>query len=85
MLALSTTNPNFAGYIQESRSAFFAVLPDQVTGACPAGLRPLYRLWNQRVDSNHRYTVSAAIRTQMIGRNFISEGYGLDGVAMCVI
>lgn len=85
VLALSTTNPNFAGYVQETTSAFFVVLPDLVTGACPAGLRPLFRLWNGRVDSNHRYTVSTAIRAQMIARGFVPEGYGPQGVAMCVI
>jgi len=85
VLALTATNPNFAGYVHETPSAFFAALPDQVTGACPGTLRPLYRLWNGRVDSNHRYTVSTAIRTQMIGRSYVPEGYGPLGVAMCVI
>ena len=85
VLRLSTTNPNYEGYVQETESAYFAVLPNQLTGACPAGLRPLYRLWNQRVDSNHRYTTSAAIKTEMLGRGFLGEGYGPDTVAMCVV
>ena len=84
VLQLSTTDPNYAGYIQETPSAYFAVLPNQVTGACPTGLRPLYRLWNQRVDSNHRYTVSLAIKAQMIALGYVGEGYGTDTVAMCV-
>jgi hypothetical protein len=37
------------------------------------------------VDSNHRYTVSTAIRMEMIGRGYVPEGYGQQGVAMCVI
>ncbi len=85
VLALTATNPNFAGYIHETPSAFFAVLPDLATGACPGTLRPLYRLWNGRVDSNHRYTTSTDIRAQMIARNYVPEGYGTLGVAMCVI
>jgi hypothetical protein len=85
VLALTATNPNFAGYVHETPSAFFAVLPDVASGACPATLRPLYRLWNGRVDSNHRYTTSTEIRAQMIGRNYVPEGYGTLGVAMCVI
>ena len=85
VLQLSTTNPNFAGYIQETPSAYFAVLPDQITGACPAGLRSLFRLWNQRVDSNHRYTTSTAIKADMVGLGFVAEGYGPQSVAMCVI
>ena len=42
--------------------------PTPITGACPAGTAPVYRLWNQRADSNHRYTTSAAIKTQMLAR-----------------
>lgn len=85
VLALTATNPNFAGYVHETPSAFFAVLPDVATGACPGTLRPLYRLWNGRVDSNHRYTTSTEIRAQMIARDYVPEGYGTLGVAMCVI
>jgi hypothetical protein len=85
VLQRTTTDPNYAGFVHETPSAYFAVLPDQVTGACPAGLQSLFRLWNQRVDSNHRYTVSTAIRTEMIGRGYAPEGYGPLGVAMCVI
>lgn len=85
VLRRSTTDPNYAGYVYETPNAYFAVLPDPVSGACPAGLRPLYRLWNQRVDSNHRYTVSTAIKAQMIARGSVGEGYGPDTVAMCVL
>ena len=85
ILALSATDPNYSGYVHETASAFFAVLPDLVTGACPAGTRAAYRLWNQRVDSNHRFTVSTTIKAQMVARGFASEGFGPDGVAMCVL
>ena len=85
VLQLSMTNPNFAGYVHETPSAWYAGLPDLATGTCAAGLRPLYRLWNGRVDSNHRYTVDTTLRSQMITRNFVPEGYGPQGVAMCVL
>jgi hypothetical protein len=59
-------------------------------GACPSEPAPLpgqtipvYRLWNQRADSNHRYTTDATVRAQMIARGYVSEGYGPLGVAMC--
>lgn len=84
ILALSATDPNYSGYVHETPNAFYAVLPDLVTGACPAGTRPVYRLWNQRADSNHRFTVSTAIKAQMVARGFVGEGFGPDGVAMCV-
>lgn len=74
----------FAGaWLLESGEVFQINLPDIYTGTCPAGTVPVYRLWNQRVDSNHRYTTSTVIRNQMLARGYASEGYGPDGVALC--
>jgi len=56
---------------------------DPPSGACPAGTGPVYRLWNQRADSNHRYTIDATIKAQMIARGYVAEGYGPEAVAMC--
>ena len=50
---------------------------------CPAGDVPVYRLWNGRRDSNHRYTTSRATRDLMVSRGYIAEGVGPDVVAMC--
>lgn len=72
-----------AGVIKVSDSAFFVALPDADTGTCPANTLPVYRLWNRRPDSNHRYTTDRAVRDQMIARGYAAEGYGPDGVAMC--
>jgi hypothetical protein len=77
------TDPNYSGYILETPAAFYAVLPDPASGACPAGLVPVYRLWNQRADSNHRYTTDTGVRAAMIARGYAPEGYGPLGVAMC--
>jgi hypothetical protein len=85
ILAHSMTDPNYSGYVQETTSAFYAVLPDLVTGACPAGTRAVYRLWNRRVDSNHRFTTSTATKAQMVARGYAPEGFGMDGVAMCAL
>jgi len=79
----STTDPNYSGYVFESPAVFFVALPDTTTGACPAGTAPVYRLWNQRADSNHRYTRSPAIKAQMIAAGYVAEGYGPDAVIMC--
>jgi hypothetical protein len=54
--------------------------PDKKSGACPVGTIPVYRLWNQRVDSNHRYTTSAAIKAQMLAAGYLDEG-----VEMCAL
>jgi hypothetical protein len=69
----------------ESDNVFQINLPDNATGACPNGTIPVYRLWNQRADSNHRYTTSAAIKAQMLAAGYLAEGYGAGGVVMCAV
>ncbi|MEO8487253.1 MAG: PQQ-dependent sugar dehydrogenase [Betaproteobacteria bacterium] len=72
------------GLVLESSEAMFLGAPDPVTGVCAdADTQPVYRVWNQRPDTNHRYTTSAAVRDQMVGAGGIAEGYGPDAVAMC--
>ncbi len=44
---------------------------------------PVYRVWDNRVDSNHRYTTSWTIRNQMVAQGGVAEGYGPNGVIMC--
>jgi YHYH protein/Repeat of unknown function (DUF5648) len=74
----------FAGTWQlESSDVFSVAVPDKVAGACPAGTTPVYRVWNGRVDSNHRYTASSSVRATMMAQGWIPEGYGPLGVAMC--
>jgi hypothetical protein len=77
------TDPSFSGYILETPSAFYIALPDTTSGACPAGNLPVYRLWNQRFDSNHRFTIDSVIKAQMLARGYFAEGYGPDAVSMC--
>jgi hypothetical protein len=67
----------------EASEVFQMDLPDAATGACPDGGIPVYRVWNQRRDSNHRYTTSVAIRDQMVARGGVAEGYGPNAVALC--
>lgn len=82
------------GNVRESASAFYAVAP--VEGACgnaiwrysngqdyPFSLVPIYRLWNGRPETNHRFVTSLADRDAMIARGWIPEGSGPLGVAMC--
>jgi hypothetical protein len=63
-------------WVLESSNVFRAYLPDAATGACPAGTKPIYRLWNQRADVNHRYTDRIDIALAMQGIGYVSEGYG---------
>ena len=78
----ATTKARFPQFIDESDNVMWIALPDATSGACPAGTIPVYRLWNRRVDSNHRYVTDPALRLQMIARGYAPEGYG-EGVAMC--
>jgi hypothetical protein len=83
VLAKIGVDPNYSGYIEETPSAFFVGLPDTTTGACPAGTVPVYRLFNNRADANHRYTTDAGVKAAMIARGYIAEGYGPDATIMC--
>jgi hypothetical protein len=70
-------------WLFESSNVFTVDLPDTVDGSCPANTTPVYRLWNGRTDSNHRYVTDLAFRASMIARGYIPEGYGPQAVAMC--
>ncbi|HQR12553.1 MAG TPA: hypothetical protein PLW68_14605 [Casimicrobiaceae bacterium] len=74
--------PNFSGYVEEHAAAFYETPPD-ATGACPMNTIPVFRLWNQRFDSNHRYTTSQAVVAQMQARNYVVEGAQPNLAAMC--
>jgi uncharacterized protein DUF5648 len=77
------SDPNYGGYDEETPAAFYIALPDVASGACPRGTSPVYRLWNGRADSNHRYTADGATRDAMIARGYVPEGYGPQGAVMC--
>ena len=67
----------------ESDDVMRMALPDATSGACAAGTVAVYRLWNRRADSNHRYVTDPALRSAMLARGYLPEGYGEQGVAMC--
>ncbi len=69
----------------EAPDVFYVGLPDAVTGFCPNDGTPVYRLWNRRADTNHRYTTSILLRNQMLARGYVAEGYGPNAVAMCSV
>jgi hypothetical protein len=78
------SDPNYTGYVYETPAAFFVATPDRLTGACAAGAPvAVYRFWNGRADSNHRYVTGDATRAQMLARGHVPEGYGPSGAAMC--
>jgi len=77
------THTKFPGFDYESTNVFYIGLPDTTTGACPPNTVPVYRVWDNRADSNHRYTTSIVIRDQMVAQGGIAEGYGPNNVIMC--
>jgi len=67
----------------ESTNVFRIYVPDVVTGACPPGTLPVYRTWNHRADTNHRFTMDPGVQVMMMGRGSVAEGYGNPPVGMC--
>ncbi|MBA3777092.1 MAG: hypothetical protein H0X11_11735 [Betaproteobacteria bacterium] len=68
----------------EAAAVAHIALPSS-SGACPADTRRVYRVWNNRADSNHRYTTDRTIREAMVAKGGVAEGYGVVGVSMCAI
>ena len=74
-------NPAF---VLESEAAMHLAAPDPLSGACTdPSTQPVYRIWNRKPDTNHRYTTSSAVRDQMVAAGGVAEGYGPGAVAMC--
>jgi len=73
----------FPSFVFEAPDVMYVALPDLATGDCPPGTQKVYRLWNNRADSNHRYTADAGVKASMIARGYVAEGYGPDAVIMC--
>lgn len=72
-------------WVLEATNVFRMPMPDGTTGDCPAETSPVYRLYNNRPDADHRFTTDANIRVAMISRGYIPEGYGSDGVGFCAV
>ncbi|HTE89034.1 MAG TPA: hypothetical protein VK639_08785 [Terriglobales bacterium] len=77
--------PFVAAWALEGKNVFEIATPQTLTGECPPGTVTVYRLWNNRPDSNHRYTTDLSIKQQMIARGYVPEGYGPAAVIMCAV
>ena len=75
------TGANFPHLTLEAREFTYVVLP--VNGECPDGLTPIYRVFSNRTDANHRYMDDRAVRAEMVARGWVVEGDGFDRVVMC--
>jgi serine protease len=71
-------NPSFV-----LEAAQFFYLYPAAAGNCSPGQAPVYRVFSNRADANHRYTTERAVRGQMVARGWLAEGDGPDTVVMC--
>ena len=62
-------------WILETEEAFRVHTID-AAGACPAGTKAVYRLFNKRADINHRYTTDPAVFDAMVAKGYTPEGAG---------
>jgi len=52
-------------------------------GVCPLDTTPVYRVFSNRADANHRYMTDRATRAAMVAKGWLAEGDGPDLVVMC--
>ena len=71
-------NPTF---VLEDPAFMQTFLP--AAGVCPANATPVYRVFSNRLDANHRYMTDRTVRDQMIAKGWLAEGDGPDLVVMC--
>lgn len=72
-------------WIFESPSIFKAGVPAQEDGACAGNALPILRLFNNRYPAAHRFmTQIGTAYIKAIVAEWVPEGYGQKGVAMCV-
>lgn len=76
--ATAAKNPTF---VLEDPAFMQMTLP--IAGACPAGTVPIYRVFSNRTDANHRYMTDRTVRDQMVAKGWTAEGDGPDLVVMC--
>jgi N-acetylneuraminic acid mutarotase len=75
------TGQRYPEFVLEDPQFMHLFLP--VAGTCPANTTPIYRVFSNRTDANHRYMTDRTIRSQMLARGWVAEGDGPDLVVMC--
>ena len=76
--ATEQRNPTF---VLEDPTFMYVFLP--AAGTCAAATRPIYRVFSNRPDANHRYMTDGATRDAMVAQGWLAEGDGPDLVVMC--
>ncbi len=76
--ATGAAHPDF---ILEDPKFMAMFLP--AAGVCPANTTEVYRVFDNRLDANHRYMTDKTVRAQMVAKGWIAEGDGPNLVVMC--
>jgi hypothetical protein len=77
----TATGQQHPEFVLESPAFMYMYLP--AAGACPANTTPVYRVFSNRPDANHRYMTLRSIRDFMVSQGWLAEGDGPDLVVMC--
>jgi len=77
----SATESTHSDFVVEDPSYMQLDMP--TAGVCAAGTQPLYRLFDNRADVNHRYVTDRTVRDQMTAAGWLAEGDGPDLVVLC--
>jgi len=75
------TAARFPGLVLEDPRFMHVVNAE--AGVCAAGTVPVYRVFSNRPDVNHRYMIDRTVRDQMVAAGWLAEGDGPDQVVMC--
>jgi uncharacterized delta-60 repeat protein len=75
------TRAMFPAFILEAAQFMYVYSPTQ--GVCPTRTTPVYRVFDNRPDVNHRYITEQQVRDHMLAEGWVAEGQGPDAVAMC--
>jgi len=77
----NATGAAHPAFVLEDPQFMQMILP--TAGTCPAGTIPIYRVFSNRPDANHRYMTDRAVRDAMVAKGWLAEGDGTDLVVMC--
>jgi hypothetical protein len=75
------TGQQHPAFVLEDSQFMNMYLPN--AGGCPAATIPIYRVFSNRTDANHRYTTDKVVRDSMVAKGWLAEGDGPDLVVMC--
>ena len=77
----NATGAQHPSFVLEDPAFMQMFLP--TAGACPSATTPIYRVFSNRADANHRYMTDRTVRDMMVARGWVAEGDGPDLVVMC--